>query len=161
TRRAAAAGGWPFYEFPESRVREPGAGLTALARVVYLHDMAGHPTPERRMIQTCACHRIRMAARAVTRAYDEALRPIGLRATQASVLGATAAEGATSTTALAGFIGMDRSTLTRNLAPLEKEGLLSLGSEGWRRSRTLAITAKGRSRLEKALPLWEEAQRRL
>jgi DNA-binding MarR family transcriptional regulator len=123
--------------------------------------MANPPAPERRMIETCACHRIRMAARAVTRAYDEALRPIGLRATQASVLAAVAAEGAMSITALARFIGMDRSTLTRNLAPLEKEGLLSLGSEGWRRSRMLAITAKGKSRLEKALPLWEDAQRRL
>src|SRR5215475_5679922 len=79
------------------------------------HDM----TPERKMIETCACHRIRMASRAVTRAYDEALRPIGLRATQASVLAAIAAEGA------------------------------------------MSITAQGRLRLEKAMPLWEEAQRRL
>src|SRR5262249_9559840 len=139
----------------------PGQGLTTSYRVVYLHDMPSSTAPERRMIQTCACHRIRMASRAVTRAYDEALRPIGLRATRASVLAAIAAEGAMSITALARVIGMDRSTLTRNLAPLEKEGLLSLGSEGWRRSRTLAITAKGRSRLEKAMPLWEEAQRRL
>lgn len=138
-----------------------GHGLAVLRSVVYLHDMPTHASPARRMIETCACHRIRMAARSVTRAYDEALRPIGLRATQASVLAAIAAEGAMSITALARVIGMDRSTLTRNLAPLEKEGLLSLGSEGWRRSRTLAITAKGRSRLEKAMPLWEEAQRRL
>jgi len=56
---------------------------------------------------------------------------------------------------------MDRSTLKRNLAPLEAEGLLSLGDEGWRRSRTLAISAKGRARLEQAFPLWREAQKRL
>jgi DNA-binding MarR family transcriptional regulator len=113
------------------------------------------------MIETCTCHRIRMAARAVTRTYDEALRPAGLRATQAAVLAAIAAEGAMSITALAKFVGMDRSTLTRNLAPLEKEGLLALGSEGWRRSRTLELTAKGRSRLQQAMPLWESAQKRL
>src|SRR5262245_2770529 len=118
-------------------------------------------TLERRMLETCACHRIRMAARAVTRAYDDALRPVGLRATQIALLAAVSAEGAMSITALAQFIGMDRSTLTRNLAPLEKEGLLVVGDEGWRRSRTLRIAAKGRARLEQALPLWERAQRRL
>jgi len=118
-------------------------------------------TPERRMIETCACHRIRMAARAVTRQYDEALRPSGLRATQVSVLAAVALEGALSIAALARVVGMDRSTLTRNLTPLEKEGLLAVGGEGWRRSRTLAITAKGRARLKRALPLWEKAQRAL
>jgi DNA-binding MarR family transcriptional regulator len=118
-------------------------------------------TPERRMIETCACHKIRMAARAVTRAYDDALRPVGLRVTQVSLLAAIAVEGAMSITSLARFIGMDRSTLTRNLAPLEKEGLLAVGNEGWRRRRTFDITPKGRSRLQKALPLWEQAQRRL
>jgi len=118
-------------------------------------------TPERRMLASCACHKIRMAARAVTRAYDDALRPAGLRATQASVLAAVAAEGALSIAALARMLGMDRSTLTRNLAPLEKERLLARGGEGWRRSRTLSITAKGRARLEAALPLWEAAQKRL
>jgi len=117
--------------------------------------------PERKMIATCACHKIRMAARVVTRTYDDALRPVGLRATQVSLLAAIAAEGAMSITALARLIGMDRSTLTRNLAPLEKEGLLVLGNEGWRRSRDLDITAKGRARLKDAIPLWEGAQRRL
>ena len=66
-----------------------------------------------------------------------------------------------SITALAKFMGMDRSTLTRNLRPLEKEGLITLGDEGWRRSRTLEITKAGRSRLREALPLWSSAQRTL
>ena len=118
-------------------------------------------TSERTMIETCACHKIRMAARAVTRAYDDALRPVGLRATQVALLAAVAVEGAMSIASLARLIGMDRSTLTRNLSPLEKEGLVAVGSEGWRRSRTLGLTAKGRSRLQKAVPLWEEAQKRL
>lgn len=118
-------------------------------------------TLERRMIETCACHRIRMAARAVTRSYDEALRPAGLRATQLSLLAAVAAGGALSIRALAAQLGMDRSTLARNLAPLEREGLLAVGEEGWRRSRTLAITARGRARLRAAAPLWEKAQWRL
>ena len=116
---------------------------------------------ERKMVETCACHRIRMAARAVTRRYDEALRPVGLRATQVSLLAAVALEGALSIRSLAAAVGMDRSTLTRNLEPLERDGLLVVGGEGWRRSKTLAITAKGRSRLQHALPLWEKAQARL
>ena len=99
-----------------------------------------------------------MAARAVTRLYDEVLRSVGLRATQLAVLVAAANESVVSITALAKFMGMDRSTLTRNLAPLEREGLIRLGNEGWRRSRIVEITPKGRSRLRQALPLWEKAQ---
>ena len=113
---------------------------------------------ERQMIESCACTKVRMAARAVTRTYDDVLRPTGLRATQLSVLAAIAIDGAMSIAALAKFLGMDRSTLTRNLQPLQKDGLVSLGAEGWRRSRTLEITKTGRARLREAAPLWEKAQ---
>ena len=99
-----------------------------------------------------------MAARVVTRLYDEELRESGLRATQVSVLVAIAVDEVISIAALAKFMGMDRSTLTRNLRPLERDGLVKLGIEGWRRSRTVEITKKGRSRLKDALPLWEKAQ---
>ncbi len=118
-------------------------------------------TTERDVVDECACHKVRMAARAVTRAYDDALRPAGLRATQLAVLVAVALDGAMSITALAKVMGMDRSTLTRNLGPLEKEGLIAVGLEGWHRSRTLEITKKGRSRLREAMPLWEKAQKTL
>ena len=108
---------------------------------------------------SCLCHRTRMAARAVTRLYDEILRPVELRATQLAVLVAVGNEDVTSITELATYMGMDRSTLTRNLAPLEREGLIRVGNEGWRRSRTVEITNKGNSRLREALPFWEKAQR--
>ena len=113
---------------------------------------------EREILENCACHKVRTAARAVTRAYDQALRPVGLRATQLAVLVAVAMNNAISINALAEFMGMDRTTLTRNLRPLEKEGLVARGIEGWRRSRALEITKKGRSRLRQALPLWSRAQ---
>jgi DNA-binding MarR family transcriptional regulator len=112
-------------------------------------------------VESCACQKVRMAARAVTRAYDDALRPAGLRATQLAVLVAIAVEGAMSITALARFMIMDRSTLTRNLRPLEEEGLVAVGLEGWRRSRTLEVTEKGRLRLREALPVWKQAQQTL
>jgi len=118
-------------------------------------------SPEQIAIETCACHKVRMAARAVTRAYDDALRPAGLRATQMAALAAVAIDGAISITALAKMMGMDRSTLTRNLRPLEEQELVELGLEGRYRSRTLAITKKGRTRLRHAMPLWEKAQKEL
>ena len=116
---------------------------------------------EREIIENCACHKVRTAARAVTRTYDEALRPVGLRATQLAVLVGVAMDKAISINALAELMGMDRTTLTRNLRPLEKEGLVTRGNEGWRRSRALEVTKKGRSRLRQALPLWSGAQQAL
>src|SRR5262249_4897389 len=113
---------------------------------------------EREVVENCVCHRTRMAARAVTRLYDDMLRSVGLRATQLAVLVAVGGDDVVSITALAKFMGMDRSTLTRNLTPLESDGLTRVGIEGWRRSSTVEITKKGRSRLREALPLWEKAQ---
>ena len=118
-------------------------------------------TTEREILASCACHKVRTAARAVTRAYDDVLRPVGLRATQLTVLAAIAADESVSITAVAKLMGMDRTTLTRNLRPLEADGLIVVGNEGWRRSRTLEITKKGRTRLREALPLWEKAQKTL
>jgi DNA-binding MarR family transcriptional regulator len=116
---------------------------------------------EQEVIESCACHKVRMAARVVTRTYDEALRPTGLRATQLAVLVAVALADAISITSLAKALGMDRSSLTRTLGPIEKDGLVVRSTEGWRRSRSLRITPKGRAVMRDALPLWEKAQSNL
>lgn len=100
-----------------------------------------------------------MAARAITRAYDDALRSTGLRATQISVLAAIGARGALSIKSLADSLAMERTTLTRNLRPLEERGYVALAPEGRHRSRVLTLTRSGRSALADALPLWENAQR--
>jgi len=136
--------------------------LTALVSVVYIHIM-----PPRRsiaalsqtLLDTCICHKTRMAARVVTRAYDEALRPTGLRATQVSVLAAVGVRGAVSISSLADSLGMERTTLTRNLRPLEQNGYVQLAAEGRHRRRVLTLTPAGRAALLGALPLWKEAQR--
>ena len=107
------------------------------------------------------CHKARMAARAVTRAYDEALRATGLRATQLAVLAAVGARGAVSIKALADSMGMERTTLTRNLRPLEEKGYVVLAPEARHRSRMLTLTAAGREALLAAAPPWEDAQRAL
>src|SRR5215472_1683757 len=76
------------------------------------------------LIDDCACLKVRTAARAVTRFYDDAFRPVGLRATQLSVLVAVASSEAVSIASLSRLLGMDRSTLTRNLRPLESKSLV-------------------------------------
>jgi len=113
------------------------------------------------LISECACLKVRTASRAVTRFYDDAFRPVGLRATQLSVLVAVAASDAVSIASLSRMLGMDRSTLTRNLRPLEGKGLVALGAEGHHRSRTLSVTSKGDQLVRKALPLWEKTQEKL
>ena len=113
------------------------------------------------LLNECACLKVRTAARAVTRLYDDAFRSVGLRATQLSVLVAVASGEAVSIVSLSRTLGMDRSTLTRNLRPLEEKGLVVLGPEGHHRSRTLSITSKGEQLVRKALPLWEKTQGRL
>ena len=114
--------------------------------------------PKHDDLRACVCNKTRTAARVVTRLYDEALRPVRLRATQFALLVALGDDGAMSIAELAKMMAMDRSTLTRNLRPLETEGLVVLGDEGWRRRRSLEITSKGRARLRQGLPLWESVQ---
>ena len=110
----------------------------------------------------CTCFNLRKATRAVTQYYDAILQPSGLRTTQFSVLTAAAITGPAPIGRLAEQLGMDRTTLTRNLAPLEKSGLIRTGGEvtssGDRRARLVEITTAGRKALLRAMPLWEEAQ---
>jgi len=139
----------------------PPWGLTArCSHVMYMHYWPWRVPmkTEHIHVESCACHKVRMAARAVTRAYDDVLRPVGLRATQLAVLVAVGNDSSISIAALAKLMEMDRTTLTRNLRPLAKEGLIAIGPEGWRRSRTLEITRRGQARLREALPYWEQAQ---
>jgi DNA-binding MarR family transcriptional regulator len=116
---------------------------------------------ERDKGEDCACQKARVAARALTRAYDCALRRADLRASQYAVLVAIETHGAMSITVLASALGMDRTTLSRNLRPLEKDGLIALGLEGRGRTRAFEVTKKGKARLREALPLWKQAQETL
>ncbi len=107
----------------------------------------------------CACFNLRAAARALTRAYEKALRPVGLKATQFTILAAISqVDSAVPIGTLAKTLSMDRTTLTRNLRPLEKQGFVEILPEGYRRARGMVLTGKGRKVLEKAIPLWRRAQ---
>jgi DNA-binding MarR family transcriptional regulator len=110
------------------------------------------------LLANCACARIRNAARVITRVYDDFLRDAGLKASQIAVLAAVDASELGSITELSRTLLMDRTTLSRNLRPLVAQGLVTLGAEGWRRSKTIHITPTGQARLKAALPLWKQAQ---
>lgn len=110
------------------------------------------------LIDTCACTQLRTAARLVTRMYDETLRPSGVNASQLAILAAIDVNEAGSISELSKRLGMDRTTLSRNLKPLEGSGLIRLGDEGWKRSKTVQLTDVGRQALAKAKTLWNAAQ---
>ncbi|MHB8668450.1 MAG: MarR family winged helix-turn-helix transcriptional regulator [Burkholderiales bacterium] len=105
----------------------------------------------------CTCARLRKLARRVTRLYDAHLAPQAIKVTQYSIL-ANAARGERSVCEFAAELEMDRSTLSRNLAPLAAQGWVSLSIGADPRSRRIAVTAAGRRKLKAALPLWRKAQ---
>lgn len=95
----------------------------------------------------------------MSRLYDETLEPSGLRGTQFSVLVALSLTGEAPVLRIADELGLDRSTMTRNLEPLERDGLIASAPGPDRRVRLITVTDKGRRALATALPLWEKAQR--
>ena len=107
----------------------------------------------------CACFNLRKAARAVTQFYDEALQPSGLRSTQFSLLAALDHMQSATVSELAQGMVMDRTTLSRNLKPLEQKGWIKSVPGVDRRIRQLALTSKGEKVLAKALPLWKKVQK--
>ena len=111
--------------------------------------------------QHCLCFSMRRAARLVTRVYEEALAPGDLKVTQFGLLSRLAASHPVSFAELADFLSLDQTTLTRNLRPLERRGLVSVRPGADRRTRTIALTPKGRRLYEQVLPLWSSAQQRM
>jgi DNA-binding MarR family transcriptional regulator len=110
------------------------------------------------MNASCACLNIRKAARAVTQFYDDVLRPSGLRNTQLTLLMLLRGHGPMSITRLAEAALADRTTLTRNLALLEKRKLVRIASGQDARVRVVELTDAGDDAIDDAFPLWEEAQ---
>jgi len=114
----------------------------------------------RHAYETCVCLNVRRAARALARRYDEALRPVGLTNGQYSLLMALNRGEPPSMRAVAALLAMDRTTLTANLKPLERRGLVAVTvDETDRRGRRMALTAEGRAVLAAAVPLWEATQK--
>lgn len=107
----------------------------------------------------CNCLALRQAARHVTQFYDTLLAPTGLRTTQYSILARLNRRGPMTVNALAAALVMDRTTLARNMLPLERDGLVAIGpGKRDRRSKELRLTRSGTVRFRTALKAWTRAQ---
>jgi DNA-binding MarR family transcriptional regulator len=108
----------------------------------------------------CNCLAVRQAARHITQFYDQLLAPSGLRTTQFSILAKLRRLGPMTINALAAEMVMDRTTLSRNILPLERDGLIAVqqGSRD-RRSKELQVTAAGEARFRAGMKGWVQAQR--
>jgi DNA-binding MarR family transcriptional regulator len=107
----------------------------------------------------CDCSQVRRFARKLSSLYDALLSPENLTITQYSLLADIERTGQLSHAGLAEKVGMDRTTLTRNLRPLTRAKWVTAETGEDRRQRLLQLTAAGRRKLFSSLPLWEEAQR--
>ena len=105
---------------------------------------------------TCVCLHLQRAARAVARRFDEVFRPLGITSGQFSLLMSLNRPDPPTIGRLAERFAMDRTTLTANLKPLERRGLVTITvDESDRRSRRLALTPAGRALLVAAVPIWK------
>jgi DNA-binding MarR family transcriptional regulator len=109
---------------------------------------------------TCACLHTRMAARSITRAFDAALKPLGLETTQFTLLAAILADPSRSVTALAERLALERTSLSRNLALLVRRGLVTPEKKGGR-AVAYGVTEEGKRLIAEAMPRWQEMQDRL
>lgn len=112
--------------------------------------------------EPCTCAALRRATRAVTTAYDAALRPSGLRVTQFGILRLLDRLGPIPVTRLASEAALERTTMGRNLDPLERRGLVRIApGKADARERVVVLTEPGRAALATAVPYWREAQARI
>ncbi|MBB5055137.1 DNA-binding MarR family transcriptional regulator [Afipia massiliensis] len=112
-------------------------------------------------MDTCICTGLRQAAFDITEIYDSYLEPSGLKITMFRVLRRLSSAEQASITELAVIVGVDRSTLGRNLRVLERMNLVAFEEAEDARSRTIVLTALGRTTLAKATPLWVKAQTKM
>jgi len=109
----------------------------------------------------CTCYNTRKTARAVTEFYDRVLEPSGVTATQFTLLGAISILGPGPISRLAENMALDRTTLTRNLKLLQKTGWIGMRPGADRRERVVSLTPDGQAAVERATPMWRDAQSRI
>ena len=109
-------------------------------------------------MQNCTCFNLRKATRAVTQLFDEALKPCGLYATQFTLLAAVSSNENVAITELSKALVMDRTTLSRNLKPLQKSGWVEVLPGLDKRTKALSLTLSGKKVLKQAMIHWKEVQ---
>lgn len=110
--------------------------------------------------QTCVAGHLRLLNRVVTNIYDDAFRPLGLKVSQANILIVVAQLGVTRPSDVCERLQLDTSTLSRNVERMRARGWLETVPGDDARTQSFRLTAQGKKLLEKAYPLWQEAQRR-
>src|SRR5262245_53850016 len=146
--------------------RPPRKGLDPRQIGVYTPFMAAKDAETlkqscRVVASGCAGSNIRRASRVISQVYARALAPVDLEVSQFTVLIAAGATGGVPLSNLADVLAMDRTTLSRNLKPLQRRGLVTVAAGKDRRVRLVSLTPAGSALLQKALPLWQQAQERV
>lgn len=113
---------------------------------------------QREIRDGCFCLALQRAARAVARRYDLALKPLGITSGQFSIMTVVSGPEPLPLTKAARILGQDRTTLTRNVASLERDGLINTTTGDDERVRGLSLTPRGQQLMAEALPLWRRAQ---
>jgi DNA-binding MarR family transcriptional regulator len=113
------------------------------------------------LLAQCASFDLRKATRAVSRMYDDFLRDTGLNITQFSLLRLIRTEKELSVSMLSRYMVMDRTSITRALAPLQRDGLINIRPGADKRVRTISLTKKGHNLVDDAEPKWRRAQQAL
>jgi DNA-binding MarR family transcriptional regulator len=106
----------------------------------------------------CLCSSFRRASRALTQLYEQALRPLGLRATQFTILQVLARAGDVTQRQMGEMLAMDSTTLTRTLAIMTRQGWILEHRGKDRRQRWLRLAKRGEAQLQRASPVWEQVQ---
>jgi DNA-binding MarR family transcriptional regulator len=109
----------------------------------------------------CLCATLRRAARGLTQVYEDALRPLGLRSSQFTILQALSLTGEASQGRIGELLSMDSTTLTRTLAVMLRHKWLAERRGHDRRERLLRLTPAGKAHFRRALPIWEKVQSRV
>ena len=126
---------------------------------VYMHVPKMKRMPMSVETQDCNCFALRSAARHVTQLYDQFLAPSGLRTTQFSILAKLRRLGPMTINEMARNMVTDRTTLGRNIQPLQRDGWIKVeAAASDRRAKKLHLTKSGEQRLQTALKAWSQAQ---
>ena len=127
-----------------------------MAIIVYIHTM--RKQLDMASVENCACFNVRRVSRIITQFFEAEVGQHGIRPTQSPILRALQAKDGWSMAELSDWLGMERTTLLRNLRPLQRDGLVRAKGGGHGGHVELKITEKGRALLAKLFPAWRSAQ---
>jgi DNA-binding MarR family transcriptional regulator len=108
----------------------------------------------------CISTRVRQLSRIITRVYDDAMRPLGITASQFTLLTQLAQQDGITAVEIGHALDIEKSTLSRNLKRLLKDGHITMDPPAGRRGRGLHLTAKGAQVIQHGYPVWRDAQMR-